>query len=236
MSSSSGTQSDHESESTESTAIDKREINLLGIRTKPRNYNRGITNDQRQVMSRFGKEYFDDPSFPGYGGYYYNGVWKEPAQGTAEFFQLPDHSRILDVGCGKGFLLYDFKTTNPTFQTYGVDISSYALKHAPIQIQGYLGAASCESLPFENSVFDLVFTASTLHNVSEEKARRAVREITRVGKDHAFIMVHSYTNEIERRNLIQWEATIQTVLSTNQWLQLFQDEGYIGNYWFNRFP
>ena len=67
MSSSSGTQSDHESESTESTAIDKREINLLGIRTKPRNYNRGITNDQRQVMSRFGKEYFDDPSFPGYG-------------------------------------------------------------------------------------------------------------------------------------------------------------------------
>ena len=218
------------------SVVNPQEVNLLAIQSKFRDYNRGITDDQRKAMFRFGKEYFDDPKFPGYGGYHYNGVWQEPAQGIVDFFQLEDDSKILDVGCGKGFLLYDFKTTNSTFQTYGVDISTYALSQAPSELQGALATASCESLPFENSTFDLVFTASTLHNVPEEPARRAVREISRVGKRHAFIMVHSYKNEAEREHLVNWEATIQTVLSTEEWLQLFADEGYSGNYWFNRFP
>ena len=219
-----------------SPIVNPLEVNLLAIQTKPRDYNRGITNDQRQAMSRFDKEYFDDPNYPGYGGYHYNGVWKEPARGIVDIFQLKDNSKILDIGCGKGFLLYDFKTANSTFQTYGVDISSYALKQAPDEVRGTLGTASCEYLPFGDSAFDLVFTASTLHNVPEEQARRAVREVSRVGKQHSFIMVHSYENEIERENLLNWEATIQTALSTDEWLRLFADEGYSGNYWFNRFP
>lgn len=219
-----------------STSIGGKEVNLLNIQEKQRDYRRGITDEQRRVMSRFGNEYFDDPDYPGYQGYIYNGVWREAAKGMGRHFGLHDGANILDVGCGKGFLLYDLKMTNPSFNVHGVDISEYAVGQADPLIKPNLKAASCTALPFPDSIFDLVISASTIHNLPEADARQAVREIDRVGINHRFIMVHSYRNEDERKNLINWEATIQLVLSVDGWLQLFEDEGYTGSYWFQTFP
>jgi SAM-dependent methyltransferase len=216
--------------------IGGREVNMLNIQEKQRDYSRGITDDQRRVMSRFGNEYFDDPDYPGYGGYVYNGVWTEAAKEFGKYFDLQDGANILDVGCGKGFLLYDLKMANPSFNVHGVDISEYAVSQAEPLVRANIKAAGCTDLPYPDSMFDLVISASTIHNLPEADARQAVREINRVGRDHRFIMVHSYRNEGERKNLINWEATIQLVLSVDGWRQLFMDEGYTGSYWFQTFP
>jgi len=212
-----------------------REINLLDIQSKERVYP-NITDRQRKILSRFGREYYDDPAFPGgYQGYVYDGRWKQPAQKMAAFFGLQDGAKILDVGCAKGFMLYDFKELNPTFRVHGVDISEYAVENAMPSIRDNLVCRDCVELPYEDSEFDLVLSVDMLHNLDEADCRTALQEINRVGKQHRFIMVHSYRTKKQLENLTSWEATIRLVLSTSGWKRIFLEEEYHGFYWFRIF-
>ena len=43
---------------------------------------------------------------------------------------LKPGSKILDIGCGKGFLLYDFTQVVPGVEVTGIDISEYAIEHS----------------------------------------------------------------------------------------------------------
>ena len=65
----------------------------------------------------------------GYGGYkYIPGRWQPVAKKIIKNFKLNNKSKILDVGCGKGFLLVEIKKILPGINIYGFDISRYALK------------------------------------------------------------------------------------------------------------
>ena len=76
------------------------------------------------VAKKFSKDFFDGERKYGYGGYrYISGWWKKFSQKIITNYNLEDNSNILDIGCGKGFLLYDFKISNPLFQLSGFDIS-----------------------------------------------------------------------------------------------------------------
>ena len=45
-------------------------------------------------------------------------------------YKLNENSKILDVGCGKGFLLYEIKKLIPKIKIYGFDISPYAIRNS----------------------------------------------------------------------------------------------------------
>lgn len=214
---------------------DPREVNLFEVQLKERHYPAAITDAQREALFHYGKEYYDDPAFPGFRGYRYNGSWRSVAQRIFEYFQLPDTARILDVGCAKGFLLYDFKRVKPQCEVVGVDISRYAIDHALPEVRDNLICASCTDLPFDSGSFDLVICLDTLHNLPDRDCRRAVREISRVGRKHRFIMVHAYHTEQQKQNLLRWEVTIQQVLSVQEWKQLYRQEGYPGLYYWKIF-
>ncbi|MCF7889143.1 MAG: class I SAM-dependent methyltransferase [Victivallales bacterium] len=213
---------------------DLQEVDLFKVPLKHRNYS-NIAAEQKRTLSKFGKEYYDEPSMPGYRGYEYNGNWRNIARDIVNYYKLLNNAKILDVGCAKGFLLYDFYKINPTFELYGVDISEYAIKNAMPEIKNNLTVTSCTNLPYDNSKFDLVISTDTLHNLEEKGARKAVTEINRVGKIHKFIMVHSYRNDKERDNLINWEATIKTIRSVDEWKELYYQENYTGQYYWKIF-
>jgi hypothetical protein len=77
-----------------------------------------------------------------------------------------------------------------------------------------------------------VVSINTIHNLDEPDCREAVREIQRVGKN-SFIVVDSYSSDAEKERMLAWNITGKTILSTDGWKKLFNEEGYTGDYyWF----
>src|SRR5437867_12981047 len=73
--------------------------------------------------------------------------------------------RVLDVGCGKRFLLYEFTQVVSGIVATGLDISQYAIQHAKPEVRSYLHIGTALSLPYADHTSDLVLTINTLHNL-----------------------------------------------------------------------
>lgn len=193
-----------------------------------------VTYEVRSIARRFGKEYFDGDRMYGYGGYVYHPrFWQETVKRFRDYYQLPENASVLDVGCGKGFMLHDFKELMPELTVAGIDISDYAIENAKETVKPYLQVGDAVSLPWENGFFDFVVSINTIHNLSLEECKQALREIQRVTKKHAFITVDAWRTEEERQRLLKWNLTALTYLHVDDWKKLFKEVGYNSDYyWF----
>jgi 2-polyprenyl-3-methyl-5-hydroxy-6-metoxy-1,4-benzoquinol methylase len=73
-------------------------------------------------------DYWDGDRRYGYGGYrYIEGRWAPVAQGLIDLHGLKGKVRILDVGCGKGYLLREFQRLLPEADLVGFDISKHTI-------------------------------------------------------------------------------------------------------------
>lgn len=183
---------------------------------------------------QFGQEYFDADRLYGYGGYYYNPrFWTKTVRRFRDYYHLSEDAWILDVGCAKGFLLYDFMRWSQSLHLRGVDISSYAREHAKSEVKSFISTCNAKSLPFENKSFDLVISINTVDHLPLEECKQAIREIQRVARKNSFITVNAWRNEEERERLLKWNITALTVMHIDDWKQLFCEIGYTGDYyWF----
>ena len=192
------------------------------------------TDQEREIARRFGRDFFDGERKYGYGGYTYQPRFWQPV--VADFkkqYRIGPGTRILDVGCGKGFMLYDFMTLIPGVEVAGVDISEYALDNAKAEVKAFLRKADAKELPFADASFDLVVSINTIHNLARDDCRKALREIQRVTRGHAFITVDAYRDEEEKERMDAWNLTAQTYMRVDEWKQFFADAGYRGDYyWF----
>lgn len=188
------------------------------------------TPEQIRISKKYGWEYFDKKGIC-YNGYIYDGRWIAVAKKIIEYYQLKAGDKVLDVGCAKGYMLYDFLQVMPSLEVAGVDISKYAINCCPPEVRPFVRVGNARSLSmFKDKEFDLVISITTVHNLSEKDCRQAIREIQRVGKK-AWIKVDSYRNEEEKRIMFDWNLTAETIKSTTDWKKLFQEEGYTGDYW-----
>ena len=185
-----------------------------------------------EVAMRWGYDYWDGDRQYGYGGYHYDGRWKVVAQAMISHYGLSGSPRILDVGCGKGFLLHEFKQLLPDAHVVGLDISTYGLEHAKMEVKPFLVEANAVQLPFPSDHFDLVYSINTLHNLEIFDLKRALMEMERVGKGTSYMATESYRNEREKMNLLYWQLTCQCFFSVKEWLWLFQTFGFSGDYEF----
>ena len=181
-----------------------REVNLLKNYPKT---NRDLekrskkTKEQQEIARRFDREFFDGSRDTGYGGFNYNiKYWDLVVKDFIKFYNLNNNSSILDVGCGKGFMLYDFKRYLPNAMLKGVDISSYAIENSLEDIKKDLVVGDCKNLPFEDNSFDLVISINTIHNHEISDCQASIREINRVSKNNCFIIVDAYKNDREKQN------------------------------------
>ena len=185
-----------------------------------------------KLAKQFGKDYWDGDRKVGYGGYSYDGRWRAVADAMAEHYGLKAGDRVLDVGCGKAFLLYDLTQAVPGIEVRGIDVSEYGIANAKEEVRDCLQAANANDLPFESESFDFVFSINTLHNLMCFDLDKALREFQRVGRKHRYICVESYRNEEEKVNLLYWQLTCESFCSPEEWEWWFERCGYTGDHSF----
>ncbi|WP_199292448.1 class I SAM-dependent methyltransferase [Microcoleus vaginatus] len=182
------------------------------------------------VAKQYGKDYWDGDRKYGYGGYRYDGRWRAIAEKMAQHYGIKSGDKILDVGCGKGYLLYEFTQAVPGLEIVGIDISEYAIQNAKEEVKPFLTAGNAVDLPFPDKTFDFVVSILTLHNLYNYEVRQALQEIERVGKQDKYIVVESYRNEEEKVNLLYWQLTCQSFYTPQEWEWFFKESGYTGDY------
>lgn len=185
----------------------------------------------RKNALKFDKEYFDGSREEGYGGYTYDGRWIPVVKRIIKKWKLLPGDYILDIGCAKGFLLEDLYKIIPELNLHGLDISSYAKTKANPIIQDNIKVFDCNNdLPYESNSFNAVFAINTLHNLSLEKCKNAIREIERVCPGRGFIQVDAYRTEAERAIFMDWMLTAKTFDTPDGWKKIFKECGYTGYY------
>lgn len=183
-----------------------------------------------KVARQYGADFWDGDRRYGYGGYSYDGRWATVAKQLVDHYHLPANAKILDVGCGKGYLLYELKKLLPDATVRGFDISEYAIQNAKPEIRDSLFLQRAQDhYQFADNEFDLVISLTTLHNLPINDLKSSLQEIERVGKE-AYIVVESYRNEVELFNLQCWALTCESFLTPNEWLWLFKEYKYTGDY------
>jgi ubiquinone/menaquinone biosynthesis C-methylase UbiE len=187
-----------------------------------------------EIARKFGKDFFDGGRETGYGGFNYNSkYWTNVVKKFKSYWKLNMDSTLLDVGCAKGFMLYDLSLLIPGINFKGIDISKYAIDHALDSVKKELLVANARDLPFENDSFDFTISINTVHNLELDQCAEAIKEISRVSKKNSFITVDAYRNDEEKERMYKWNLTAKTIMSVEEWIIFFKKIDYKGDYyWF----
>ena len=141
----------------------------------------------RKIARKFEKDFFDGNRQFGYGGFNYNEkYWKEVVKDFQKYWNLSSGSKVLDVGCAKGFMVYDLKKLIPDAYVEGIDISNYAIENCMEEVKDYLKVGDAKNLPYDDNEFDFVISINTIHNLEIDDCGKSLREIVRVSKKKLF--------------------------------------------------
>ena len=152
-----------------------------------RKYFERMKNDKISCMTiarKFGFDYWDGNRKFGYGGYkYIPGRLTKVAKKIINKFKLNNSSKILDLGCGKGFLLFEIKKILPNIIVSGLDVSRHGIKCSPMSIKKNLRVYDARRpLPFKDKYFDLAISFGLFHNFEIHELEKSILEFSRVSK------------------------------------------------------
>lgn len=238
------------------------EFNLLQSFPKVKRGRVGRVKDDEllKTSQKQGFDYYDGERKYGFGGYNYDGRWREVAKLAKERYSLNPDSKVLVDRSDKGFLVYDLKELIPGIEVYGIHPSEYSINNsmdgfgklalinrleegdlksieqeAREKIAPFLIKADITNLPFRDNYFDTVISINSICNYPETECRKAVREIIRVSKDNgknSYIHTDSWRTQAEKETMEQWVLLCKTFLDTEGWKKLYEEEGFKGDWGF----
>lgn len=163
---------------------------------------------------QYGKTYFDWFE----GGIADPGIHFGIADAVHKAF--PDVDRVLEVGCGRGYITQHLHNLYPS--VVGLDISSYAVANPVSPDIRLIYGDVCSNLPLDDGSFDLVLSWQLLEHVnSEYEARNAASEVSRVCD---FIQVHSICMDEES---VKRDPSHHMIRPRSWWRKLFGDLGWV---------
>ena len=177
------------------------------------------------------KEYYDGSRLNGYGGFKYDGRWLKLLPKIIKRYKLNKKSRVLDLGCKKGFLLKDLNILIPGIKSYGIENHDYALKNA-VKCDSKLIKCDYTKLPFRNKSLDFVIAFNSLYMQNLGDVIKSLKEIERVSKKSYVILASGENNE-ERNKFYKWTLIGTSILLKKEWKLLFKKIKFKGDYYFS---
>ena len=198
---------------------------------------RVIKKDSRSIKNKIiawnlGEEYYDGQRENGYGGFHYDGRWATIMPGIIKEYRLNHSSTVLDFGCKKGFFLHDLKQALPGIELKGVENHPYPIEQAMEAVKKDLILCPYEKLPFEDNSFDFVMAFASIYMLNFSGVLSALREIQRVCKGTSYVTIGAYRTKEEKELFLEWTLLGTTVLHEDEWLEVFKETGYTGDYFF----
>ena len=185
----------------------------------------------KYIAWKLEKEYYDGDRNNGYGGFKYDGRWLKLLPRFIKKYKLNNNSKILDLGCKKGFIMKDFKIILPKAKVYGIEDHLYPIKKAEKEIKSKIIFSKYYNIPFKKNYFDLVIGFSSIYKYNFEDVVKTINEINRVSKN-SFLTIASYTNKKDRELFDKWTLLGTTILQKKEWEELFKILNYRGDYYF----
>ena len=197
---------------------------------------RGKVAKERTVLNKIkawelGKDYYDGNRLNGYGGFKYDGRWLKMLPKIIKKYKLTKNSKVLDLGCKKGFLLKDLNILLPGIKTVGIENHAYALKKS-VKCQSKLLQSEYYKIPYKNKHFDFVIAFNSLYMYNLGDVIKSLKEIERVSKK-SYIVLASGENDKERNKFYKWTLIGTSILLQKEWKKLFKDIGFEGDYYFS---
>lgn len=127
------------------------------------------------------------------------------------------YGKVLDLGCGEGRLVRAL--TEKGLDAYGLDISQVAIDRANTYMPGRFFCGSALELPFADQEFDTVVSTDCLEHIHPDDVPRAIAEIRRVCKKHAYLQI---ATTIDRDG--HWHLTVE---GRDWWESAFFGNGFI---------
>jgi SAM-dependent methyltransferase len=192
---------------------------------------RTITN--KYIAWQLNEKYYDGKRENGYGGFKYDGRWKKLLPKIIKKYKLNSNSKVLEIGCKKGFLLHDLKLLLPKIKLIGIENHPYPIKKANKKIRKYLKEKQYFDLGnFKNNQFDLVIGFNSIYMQNLGDVIKTLKQINRISKN-SYISVASYENKIDRDKFLDWTLLGTTILKKNDWKKLFRLVSYKNDYYFS---
>ncbi len=193
--------------------------------------NRNIKN--KFIAWKLDKNYYDGKRENGYGGFKYDGRWKVLLPKLIKKYKLSKKSKILEIGCKKGFLLQDLNKILPGIKFAGIENHEYPLKCASKMIKKKLYLKNYYDLKnFKNRHFDLVIAFNSIYMQNLGDTINTISEIQRISKK-SYISLASYKSKKDRDKFLDWTLLGTTILKKTEWKKIFKYIGYKGDYYFS---
>lgn len=206
-------------------------------KNKNKKDNRSDITKRRTIINKIiawerGKEYYDGDRLNGYGGFKYDGRWLKILPKFIKKYNLKKGSKVLDVGCKKGFLLYDLKKLVPGIKIYGIEDHKYPIDRAVKEVKNELKIGEYHSLPFKKNFFDAVFAFHCIYRLNFGDTIKSIKEIQRVTKKHSYITLGAYSDKKGKELYDKWGIISTSHLHIKDWKKIFKHIKYKGDYSF----
>ncbi len=185
------------------------------------------------IANEFDENYYDGSRINGYGGFRYDGRWRKFLPKIIRRYKLNQDSKVLDLGCKKGFFLKDLEDLVPKIKIYGVEDHNYPVKNSLQSVRKKIKIVSTYyDLKYPKKYFDFVHAHNSIYYYPLRDLIKILRKISYISKN-SHITIPTYNNEQEFIKFKNWSLVGPTIFKKNEWIQIFNYCGYKGDYFFS---
>ena len=149
----------------------------------------------------------------------------------AKLLEIRDDDTVLDFGCSKGYVVKGFRLLH--YNAWGVDISDYAINHAPEDVRQYLTVIRpgdpLPPPPNEKMLWNITVAKDVLEHIDYDDLHQAVRGI-RDATQRAYIVVPLGDGKKYYVPSYELDVTHKIRQPLEWWKSLFETSGFAIDY------